>query len=70
MQTAEYVATFDSGWRGTTHGIRDGWSYDRIAEARTWCGRSGPFAINSMHSGTPMNVTCGRCLTWRNRPKE
>ena len=56
---AQYVATF--GTCKTTHGIRDGWSYDRISEARTVCGRSGPFGVNHRGSGRDITVTCKNC---------
>lgn len=55
---AEYVATF--GTNETTHAIREGWSYDRISQARTGCGMSGPFGVNSTQSGRKIEVTCCR----------
>lgn len=62
--TATYVARFSGGERGkpgaTTHAIRDGWSYDRIGQARTGCGLSGPFTIEHLQSGRGLVVTCQR----------
>lgn len=55
---SQYVATVNGS--KTTHGIRDGWSYDQISKARTGCGITGPFAVEHMMSGAPLAVTCKR----------
>lgn len=52
-----YVATVNGST--TTHGIRDGWSYDAISKARTGCGISGPFTVEHRTAG-PIDVTCKR----------
>lgn len=55
-----YVAVFSTNEK-KTHAIRGEWSYSRIAEARTVCGRSGPFATEHRASGQPIKVTCAQC---------
>lgn len=58
---AQYVARMDgSKSDSTTHKVRDGWSYDRITEARTGCGIKGPFSIEHYGSGRLITVTCRR----------
>lgn len=59
---AQYVATVPGNSRdsATRHKIRDGWSYDRISEARTGCGIKGPLAVEHMQSGKELTVTCKR----------
>lgn len=54
---AQYVATIGQG--KTTHALREGWTYDapRIAE----CGRETT-GVQSMHSGTPLEITCKACI--------
>lgn len=67
MASSDYVATFSPGFSGTTHGIRAGWSYDAISEARTWCGIPGSFGIQHMHSGAHVDITCRNCVRTGNR---
>lgn len=55
---AQHVATFNGN--KTTHKIRDGWSYDRISQARTGCGIKGSFAVEHWQSGRLIKVTCRR----------
>ena len=57
----QYVARF--GNKGKAHSIMGEWSYDRISEARTTCGRSGSFGIEHMSSGAPIAYTCASCLS-------
>lgn len=61
MPSDVYVASFGAGFSGTTHGIRPGWRYDRIADARTWCGIPGSFGIRHNHSGKHVDITCRNC---------
>lgn len=56
---AQYIATFQPD--GATHGICDGWSYDRITDARTVCGKKGPFTVEHLDSGNALTITCRNC---------
>jgi hypothetical protein len=60
IMKAQYVARL--AHNGRTHKIRKGWSYSNISNARTGCGRKGPFGIEHMHSGTEIAVTCLSCI--------
>jgi hypothetical protein len=55
---AQYIARVTD--RGASHTIREGWSYDRISEARTGCGIKGSFAVEHLQSGRELPVTCKR----------
>lgn len=59
MNEAAYIARY--GRSAVAHAIRDGWSYSSIDNARTLCGRHGPFAVEHYTSGKPIPVTCARC---------
>lgn len=56
---AQYAARFTPN--GKTHVIRDGWSYARISDARTTCGRKGPFGVEHYASGRTTTITCRAC---------
>jgi len=56
---ATYVARPTPG--GSTHDLQPGWSYANITGTHTTCGIKGPFAIESLHSGSPLPVTCPKC---------
>ncbi|QDN54057.1 hypothetical protein [Streptomyces sp. S1D4-20] len=56
---ATYVAR--PARNGATHDLQPGWSYANISNARTKCGIKGPFAIESLRSGSPLTVTCPTC---------
>jgi hypothetical protein len=63
----QYVARF--AHKGETHAIRGEWSYDRISDARTLCGRRGPFSVEHLQSGTSLAVTCQQCQHAREVPE-
>ncbi|WP_331726052.1 hypothetical protein [Streptomyces sp. NBC_00470] len=46
---------------GETHAIRAGWSFATIRNARTVCGRPGPFPVEYWASGRLITVTCSAC---------
>jgi len=54
-----YAASF--GTSKVMHAIRDGWSYDAIADALTICGRHGPFAVHH-NLRSPVAITCKACI--------
>lgn len=58
-QEATYVARPTP--HDSTHDIQPGWSYTNITNARTKCGIEGPFAIEYLHSLSPLTVTCTTC---------
>lgn len=70
MPSDVYVASFGAGFSGITHGIRPGWRYDAISEARTWCGIPGSFGIQHNHSGAHVDITCRNCGKAGNRFRE
>lgn len=65
MPTDVYVASF--GHSDTTHGIRPGWRYDAMSDARTWCGIPGSFGVEHRASGAHSEITCRNCARSGNR---
>lgn len=71
---AEYAASFGAAFppKATTHAIAGEFDYSRIAEAKTLCGRSGPFSVN--HTFTygekpaVVDVTCKTCVRVDSKP--
>lgn len=61
MPSDVYVASFSDSNSDVTHGIRPGWGYDRMPDARTWCGIPGSFGIQHNHSGAHVEITCRNC---------
>jgi hypothetical protein len=59
---AEYAASFGSAFppKAVTHAIDGEFDYARMSEARTLCGRSGPFNVNH-NMNSDVEVTCAPC---------
>jgi hypothetical protein len=55
------AATF-GGFTSTTHAIKGEFDYSRIADARTLCGRKGPFSTRH-NMNSDVEVTCKSCLS-------